>query len=96
MADNPYEHPHWQLVDEVTDELLQRFGATVLAIGVHGRLAHCPADEISEPTEDTGVHLVVVTGGAGRPPRPATRRSTGSSSTWWRSTRRSTCGTPAP
>lgn len=58
----------WRVAAAVTDAVRRRFTADVLAIGVHGPLAH------DDDTEYTDVDLVVVTYQAGRGPRPASRR----------------------
>jgi hypothetical protein len=58
----------WDLAEEITDAVRRRFSADVLAVGVHGPLAH--RDEHG----DTDVNLVVVTYAPGTGPHPATRR----------------------
>src|SRR2546421_2947121 len=65
------DNPRWQLAERVTDAVRRRFSADVVAIGVHGALAH------GDDTEDTDVDLVVVTQRPGDGPRPATRRIDG-------------------
>lgn len=63
--------PGWLLAEQITDAVRRRFSADVLAVGVHGALAH--GDEAG----DTDVNLVVVTYESGTGPRPATRRVAG-------------------
>src|SRR2546421_10683667 len=65
------DNPRWQLAERVTDAVRRRFSADVVAIGVHGALAH------GDDTEDTDIDLVVVTQRPGDGPRPATRRIDG-------------------
>ncbi len=65
------DNPRWQLAERVTDAVRRRFSAQVLAIGVHGSLAH------GDDGEDSQVDLVVVTYEPGEGPRPATRRVEG-------------------
>jgi hypothetical protein len=55
----------------VTDAVRRRFATYVLAVGVHGALAH------GDDADDSEVHLVVVTYRPGEGPRPATRRIEG-------------------
>jgi hypothetical protein len=70
---NPHRaSPRWTLAEEVTDAVRRRFSADVLAIGVHGVVAH------GDDTEDSDLDLVVVTDRPGTGPRPATRRVNGS------------------
>ncbi len=63
--------PRWELAQRVTDAIRRRFSADVLAIAVHGDIAH------GDDTDDSDVSMVVVTDAAGRGPRPATRRVEG-------------------
>jgi hypothetical protein len=63
--------PGWILAEEITEEVRRRFPAEVLAVGVHGALAH------AGDYGDTDVNLVVVTYAPGTGPRPATRRVAG-------------------
>src|SRR5689334_1070210 len=62
------DNPRWQLAEQVTDAVRRRFSADVVAIGVHGALAH------GDDTDETDIDLVVVTHRPGDGPRPATRR----------------------
>jgi hypothetical protein len=72
VSTRPYpDSPRWSLADQVTDAVRRRFSAQVLAIGVHGALAH------GDDGEDSPIHLVVVTYRRGEGPRPATRRIAG-------------------
>jgi hypothetical protein len=66
-----HDSPGWVLAEEITDAVRRRFSADVLAVGVHGALAH--GDEHG----DTDVNLVVVTYAPGAGPHPATRRVAG-------------------
>ena len=73
VSTNPYlANPRWVLAEEVTDAVRRRFSADIVAVGVHGALAH--GDDI----EDSDLNLVVVTDLPGTGPRPATRRVKGS------------------
>ncbi len=65
------DSPRWRLAERVTDAVRRRFSAQVLAIGVHGALAH------GDDAEDGDVDLVVVTRQPDEGPRPATRRVDG-------------------
>jgi hypothetical protein len=65
------DNPRWQLAERVTDAVRRRFSADILAIGVHGALAH------GDDSDDSDVDLVVVTHRPGDGPRPATRRVDG-------------------
>jgi hypothetical protein len=64
-------NPRWSLAEQVTDAVRRRFSADVLAVGAHGALAH------GDDTEDSDVHLVVVTYRPDAGPYPATRRVDG-------------------
>ncbi len=69
---NPYlVNPRWALAEEVTDAVRRRFSADIVAVGVHGSLAH------GDDTEDSDLNLVVVTDRPGTGPHPATRRIRG-------------------
>ena len=70
-ADRHSANPRWHLAEQVTDAVRRRYAAEVLAVGVHGALAH------RDDAEDTEVELVVVTYLPGEGPRPATRRIDG-------------------
>lgn len=63
--------PGWVLAEEITEAVRRRFSADVLAVGVHGPLAH------GDHAGDTDVNLVVVTYTPASGPRPATRRVAG-------------------
>jgi hypothetical protein len=66
---NPYlVNLRWALAEEVTDAARRRFSADIVAVGVHGALAH------GDDTDDSDVNLVVVTDLPDTGPRPATRR----------------------
>jgi hypothetical protein len=65
------DNPRWRLAERITDAVRRRFSADVLAIGVHGALAH------GDDHEDSEVNLVAVTYRTGTGPRPATRRVEG-------------------
>src|SRR5690349_1177658 len=71
VADPPDANPRWRLADRVTDAVRRRFSADVLAVGIHGALAH------GDDGDDSEVHLVVVTYRPGEGPRPASRRVDG-------------------
>lgn len=72
MSDNPQAHgPGWVLAEQIAEQVRRRFPAEVLAVGVHGALAH------ARTTGETDVNLVVVTYAPGAGPRPATRRVDG-------------------
>jgi hypothetical protein len=69
---NPYlANPRWIIAEQVTEAVRRRFSADVLAIAVHGALAH------GDDAEHSDVQLVVVTDQAGGGPHPATRRIDG-------------------
>jgi predicted nucleotidyltransferase len=69
---NPYlANPRWVVAEQVADAARRRYPAGVLAIGVHGSLAH------GDDTDTSDVDLVVVTYKAGGGPRPVTRRVDG-------------------
>jgi Nucleotidyltransferase domain len=73
VSANPYlVNPRWSLAEQVTDAVRRRFSADIVAVGVHGSVAH------GDDTEDSDVNLVVVTDQPGTGPRPATRRINGS------------------
>jgi hypothetical protein len=72
VSHNPHAAgPGWTLAEEITDAVRRRFSAEVLAVGVHGALAH------GDDSGDIDVNLVVVTYAPGAGPRPATRRVDG-------------------
>lgn len=64
-------NPRWVIAEEVADAARRRFPAAILAIGVHGSLAH------GDDTDASDVDLVVVTHRTGTGPRPSTRRIDG-------------------
>jgi hypothetical protein len=64
-------NPRWMLAEEVTDAVRRRFSADIVAIGVHGAVAH------GDDTEDSDLNLVVVTDVPDTGPRPGTRRING-------------------
>jgi hypothetical protein len=69
VSTNPYlVNRRWALAEKVTDAVRRRFSADIVAVGVHGALAH------GDDTDDTDVNLVVVTDRPDTGPRPATRR----------------------
>jgi hypothetical protein len=71
VPDPPDANPRRHLAERVTDAVRRRFPATVLAVGIHGALAH------GDDGEDSEVQLVVVTYRPGEGPRPAARRVDG-------------------
>jgi hypothetical protein len=69
---NPYlANPRWVVAEQVTDAARRRFPAEILAVGVHGSMAH------GDDTDTSDVDLVVVTYRPGAGPRPVTRRVDG-------------------
>ncbi|MEV4622929.1 nucleotidyltransferase domain-containing protein, partial [Asanoa sp. NPDC049573] len=69
---NPYlANPRWVVAELVADAARRRYPADILAIGVHGSLAH------GDDTDTSDVDLVVVTYKQGAGPRPVTRRVDG-------------------
>jgi hypothetical protein len=69
---NPYlVNPRWSVAERVTEAARRRFPADVLAVGVHGSLAH------GEDTDTSDVDLVVITYRPHTGPRPSTRRVDG-------------------
>jgi len=64
-------NPRWALAEHVGDVVRRRHPADVLAIGVHGSLAH------GDDTRGSDVNVVVVTYRPGAGPRPITRRVDG-------------------
>ncbi len=70
--ENPYlSNPRWVVAEQVADAARRRYEADILAIGVHGSLAHGDDNEASD------VDLVVVTYRPAAGPRPSTRRVDG-------------------
>jgi hypothetical protein len=69
---NPYlENPRWVVAEQVADAARRRFPADILAIGVHGSMAH------GDDADTSDVDLVVVTYRPDAGPRPVTRRIDG-------------------
>jgi Nucleotidyltransferase domain len=69
---NPYlVNPRWTVAEQVAQAACRRFPAEVLAVGVHGSLAH------GDDTDTSDVDLVVVTYRPDTGPRPSTRRVDG-------------------
>lgn len=64
-------NPRWVVVEQVADAARRHFSTVVLAIGVHGSLAH------GDDTDSSDVDLVVVTPQGGTGLHPATRRIDG-------------------
>jgi hypothetical protein len=71
LSDGRPTSPRWQVAEAVTDGVRRRFAAEVMAVGVHGALAH------GDDTEYTDVDLVVVTYRPGAGPPPSSRRIDG-------------------
>ncbi|HEY3008302.1 MAG TPA: nucleotidyltransferase domain-containing protein [Micromonosporaceae bacterium] len=71
IEDRVMANPRWVVADEVASAARRRFPREVLAIGVHGSLAH------GDDTEGSDVDLVVVTHAPDTGPRPNTRRIDG-------------------
>lgn len=64
-------NPRWVVAELVADAARHRYPADVLAVGVHGSLAH------SDDTDTSDVDMIVVTYRPGSGPRPVTRRVDG-------------------
>lgn len=64
-------NPRWVIAEQVADAARRHFPGAILAIGVHGSLAH------GDDTDASDIDLVVVTHHANVGPRPATRRIDG-------------------
>lgn len=71
MAAVPLENPRWVVASQVADAARRRFPADILAIGVHGSMAH------GDDSDTSDVDLVVVTYRPDAGPRPVTRRVDG-------------------
>jgi hypothetical protein len=71
MAPVPMENPRWVVASQVADAARRRYPADILAIGVHGSMAH------GDDAETSDVDLVVVTYRPDAGPRPVTRRVDG-------------------
>ncbi|HEY0697803.1 MAG TPA: nucleotidyltransferase domain-containing protein [Micromonospora sp.] len=66
---NPYlADPHWSTAEQVTEAVLRRFPADVMAVGAHGSSVH------RGDTAGSDVQLLVVTYRPGSGPRPVARR----------------------
>jgi hypothetical protein len=65
------DNPRWAVAESVAAAVLHRYPTDVLAIGVHGSLAH------GDDVDGSDVDLVVVTHRAGAGPQPRTRRVSG-------------------
>jgi hypothetical protein len=65
------DSPRWVLAEEITSALRRRWPADIVAVGVHGSLAH------GDDTDPHDIDLVVVTYRPGTGPRPITRRVDG-------------------
>lgn len=61
----------WVVAEQVADAARHRYPADVLAVGVHGSLAH------GDDTDTSDVDIIVVTYRPGSVPRPVTRRVDG-------------------
>jgi hypothetical protein len=69
---NPYlVNPRWTLAGRIAEAARRRYPAEVLAVGVHGALAH------GDDTDTSDVDLVVVTYRPRTGPRPVARRVDG-------------------
>lgn len=64
-------NPRWAVAEQVTDALRARWGRQLVAVGVHGQLAH------GDDTDGSGVELVVVTRSAEAGPSAGARRIDG-------------------
>jgi predicted nucleotidyltransferase len=64
-------NPRWVIVEQVADAARRHFPTDVLAIGVHGSLAH------GDDTDSSDVDLVVVTSQTGTGLHPVSRRING-------------------
>ncbi len=72
-AERRLDDPRWQVAERVGDAVLRRFPADVLAVAVHGPLAH--GDDDGGGDREVGLLVVTYRHGAGPP--PATRRVDG-------------------
>ncbi|HEX2355848.1 MAG TPA: nucleotidyltransferase domain-containing protein [Micromonosporaceae bacterium] len=70
-AEDRFGNPRWVVADQVAQAARRRYASDVLAIGVHGSLAH------GDDTDGSDVDLVVVSYRPGGGPRPTTRRVDG-------------------
>lgn len=66
-----HSNPRWRVAEEINELVHQRWRADVMAVGVHGSLAH------GDDTDASDVNIVVVTYQPGAGPRPCTRRVDG-------------------
>lgn len=71
LSDGSAASPRWRVAEQVSAVVRRRFAADVMAIGVHGALAH------GDDTEYSDVDLVVVTYRPEGGPRPGSRRIDG-------------------
>jgi hypothetical protein len=71
MAPVPEMNPRWVVAAQVADAARRRYPADILAIGVHGSMAH------GDDADTSDVDLVVVTYRPDAGPRPVTRRVDG-------------------
>jgi len=63
--------PRWQVAEAIAEAVCRRYAPAVMAVGVHGSLAH------GDDTEHSDVDLVVVTYQDSTGPRPGSRRIDG-------------------
>ncbi|SBT53326.1 nucleotidyltransferase domain-containing protein [Micromonospora auratinigra] len=71
--DRRLDDPRWRVAERVSDAALRRFPADLLAVAVHGPLAH--GDDDGGGDSEVGLLLVTYRPGGG--PTPATRRVDG-------------------
>ncbi|HEX5598724.1 MAG TPA: nucleotidyltransferase domain-containing protein [Micromonosporaceae bacterium] len=71
MPEENGANPRWLIAEQIAEAAQKHFPADILAIGVHGSLAH------GDDTDSSDVDLVVVTFEPGLGPRPGTRRVDG-------------------
>lgn len=64
-------NPRWVLADQLHEAIQRRWSAEILAVAVHGSMAH------GDDTDSSDVALLVVTYRPGAGPRPVTRRVDG-------------------
>ncbi len=73
VTDRYLDDPRWRVAERVRDAALRRFPADILAVAVHGPLAH--GDEDGGGDGEVGLLLVTYRPGTG--PAPSTRRVDG-------------------